>query len=334
LELLLALLKPIAIEENLYPFLFVNVYYMMCAGNYTEGYGYYQRLNTFITSVSENNLPQGIKECVDYLINYCLFWNNKGEEQAGRDALQWYEYKIEKDFLLNKKMIQPSDFRAIVSLAIVNLKQANWIKAFIDRYSECLPNEHKLLNTTFVLAQFNYYIKRYETAINLFKSIKTQNEPIFDMILRRWHFVCLYEMSGGNDDGLISILTNWERQMYRNGEELHDLKQIFGKMIHFSKKLKATTELRDKGNLLTEIYNEPYFAGKTWLIQQLKINLSNKRRNMFPPLLRLYFTEKLLSVGRVFTIHLCAIQAGWKSAKTNVTAITAAILRPNFFSIT
>lgn len=267
---LMQMLSSMANINNPYLFLFVNIYWMMQADTYKNGRIYYQRIHQYITKQSGQDLSQGERECVDYLINYFLYWGNQGEEDTAEHALNWYQFKIDKNCLLSNNLIQPSDFRGIVSLAINSLKKAEWIKKFIDTYSPHLPKEHKQINFSFANAQYNYYIKNYGEAINLFEKIKTRDEPIFNMILRRWHFMCIYEQDADNKDALISFLTNWERQMYRNVEELHGLKKIFGKMISYSRKLVDASQRIHKLALIAELDIKPHFTGKNWLLQQLK----------------------------------------------------------------
>jgi len=45
---------------------------------------------------------------------------------------------------------------------------------------------------------------------------------------------------------------------------------VFGKVIYYSKKLLAANEQKIKKQTAQALEQEPFFAGKNWLLQQLK----------------------------------------------------------------
>jgi len=131
------------------------------------------------------------------------------------NALWGYRFKIKHNLLLENHLLQPSDYRNIVSLAIINGKNHKWLKQFMDTYTPHLPAEHLLINRAFAQAQYFYYIKNYEAAMPLFQQAQAKDEPIFNMIVRRWQYICMYEQNPESKQVLLDFLLSWERMLNR-----------------------------------------------------------------------------------------------------------------------
>ncbi len=267
---LLQILEPFNNPQYPYVYLFANIYRLMRAPVFEQGEFYYQLLYRFIADKNYTTLPQGVKEAVAYLINYCLHWNNRGYQEAGTYALYWYELKKNHRLLIENGLFQPSDFRNIVSLAIINRKAEKWLRQFIDDYAPYLPAEHAPTNVAFAEAQYFYYTKQFEKAMPLFQQAQGKDEPIFNMIVKRWQFMCMYEQSTGSPQVLLDFLIAWERQLQRTAPALHQLKEVFAKVISYSKKLLAANTKKLKAEAIAALEQEPFFAGKHWLLEQFK----------------------------------------------------------------
>jgi hypothetical protein len=263
-------LQPHTNEQYPYVYLFANTFLMLRKTNFEDCLIHYRHIHDFVSQRLEAKISQGIKECIYYVINHCLHWNNKGYEAAGTNALWWYELKINKDLLIENGLLQPSDFRNIVSLAIINNKNEKWLKQFIDNYHMYLPAEHQPTNTAFAQAQYLYYTKKYGLAMPLFQQAQAKEEPIFNMIVRRWQFICMYEQNPDNKDLLLDFVIAWERQLHRTAPSLHQLKPVFGKVISYSKKLLQSNDKETRKKIIASLNAEDFFAGKPWLLKQLQ----------------------------------------------------------------
>jgi hypothetical protein len=269
---LLQLLQPYTTAQYPYVYLFVHVYQMMRATGFEEGQKHYQLLHTYIEQANYTTLPQGGIEATGYLINYCLHWNNLGYKKAGAGALYWYQLKINHNRFIENGRIQPSDFRNIVSLSVINNHNPNWLLKFIETYAPYLPAEHAPTNLAFAQAQYFYYVKKYEAAMPLFQQAQAKDEPIFNMIVRRWQFMCMYEQNPKNQTVLLDFVASWERSLHRQAEGLQHYKDVFAKVISYCKKLLAANQPEQKLTLAQTLHTEPFFAGKDWLLAQLQVN--------------------------------------------------------------
>lgn len=269
IEYLLQILEPFTNESYPYAYLFVNIYKMLKAKTFEEGEQYYPAVRLFIEQNDLSTVSVGIRAAISYITNYCQSWSNRGYKSAGAQALWAQELRIKYDLLLEHGKMQPSDYRNIVALAIINNKDADWIKKFIDTYSPRLPDEQKETNSAFALAQYFYYIKDFANSMPLFQQAQAKDEPIFNAIVRRWQFMCMYEQDPENTDLLFDFLSAYEKYVLRYSHELHWLKDTFVKNIFYSKKLLKATSAENKKELAGLLSAENYFAGKEWLTERL-----------------------------------------------------------------
>lgn len=242
---------------------------MLKAGSFEEGENYYILLKNFIDQHVSSKSTLDIKETINYITNFGLFWNSRGHKRAGEIALWGHEMKMNTDELLDRGKIPPSNFRNIVALAILNGKDATWIKQFIDSYADHLPDEHKETNQAFALAQYHYYLGDFGKAMPLFQQAQVKEEPIFNAIVRRWQFMCMYEQDPEAIDVLFDFLNAYDRYIVRYAEQFHWMKEIFVKNISYSKKLLKATDAAKKKEVAALLNQEKYFTGKEWLLKQL-----------------------------------------------------------------
>lgn len=266
----LQLLRPYTNPQYQYVYLFVHVYKMMAAGGFDEGEEHYNILSSFISENNYKILPQGVIECITYLINYLLFWNNQGNSKAGSQALYWYEVLLKYKLLPDKEKVLPSDYRNIVSLAIINKRDPQWLKNFIDKNEMYLPIEHRATNVAYARAQYFTHVGQYDKAMPLYQQALAKDEPVFNMIVRSSQFRCMYESNMQNKEVLLDFLASWKRQLHRNTHGLHQLKKWFLKIIGYNHKLILATDKNQRNKVLLALSSESFFPGKQWLETQLK----------------------------------------------------------------
>ncbi len=269
IDYILSVLQSLNTESYPHVYLFVNIYQMLKSANFEEGNNYYNLLRTFIDQHGNVSSWVDIKEAITYITNFGLYWNSRGFHDAGAIALWGLERKIEANELLENGKISPPNFRNIVTLAILTKRDAVWIKEFIDSYAKYLPVEQRETNFAFALAQYHYYLGDFGKAMPLFQQAQVKEEPIFNAIVRRWQFMCMYEQDPEAIDVLFDFLNAYDRYIVRYAEQFHWMKEIFVKNISYSKKLLKATDAAKKKELAALLNQEKYFTGKEWLLKQL-----------------------------------------------------------------
>ncbi len=266
---ILETLKPLNTESYPHVYLYTHVYQMLKADTFEQGEEYYKAIRSFIEQHYKHSDSFNIKEIISYTTNYGLYWNNRGYSLAAEIAMWGHEMKIQYNDLLDHGKITTSNFRNIVALSILNKKDPQWVKWFIDIYAVHLPDEYKETNLAFALAQYYYYLADFDKAMPLFQQAQVKEEPIFNAIVRRWQYMCMYEQDPSNIDTLFDFLNAYERYLGRYAEQFHWMKEIFVKNIFYSKKLLKATDAAKKKELKQALANEQYFTGKEWLQKQL-----------------------------------------------------------------
>lgn len=261
--------------QHPYVYLFANVYQMLAADKYTDAHKHYGLLHKYITSNNRSPLSSEIAETIPYLINFSLHWYNLGNQQAGKNALHWYRALIKHELFIVNRKVMPADFRNIVSLSVIYKQKPRWLKYFLDKHAPLLPEPHRYNNTSFCYGQYYYLTKQYDKALPCFQQVHAKKEPIFNMIILRWQFMCLYEQNPANHQLLYQFIETWQRQLHRITPELHRFKEIFLTVTNYSKKLLAAQNKTELQLLLKQLSTEPYFAGKYWLLEQLQKKITS-----------------------------------------------------------
>lgn len=274
IEDLLNILAPYNNNSFVYAHIFINIYQLFSTTTYEEGRDSYQKLKSYLTEIEKNTITQSAVECIDYLTSYNLNWFNKGNVDAGIESLWCIDVKIKHNILLERGKIQPITFRNTVSLAVLTGKEPIWIEKFIDTYSPCLHGDNAATELAFAKGLYHYYIKEYEKAMPLYQQAQVKEEPIFNLTVRRWQFMCIYERNNGDTGVLIDYLNAFNQYIKRNAETLHHVKPLFNRFISYCKKLLSITGKDEIRHVLTQLENESHFAGKPWVKEQLKNKLN------------------------------------------------------------
>lgn len=278
IEELLTILKPYNNLAYPYPFIFMNIYHIFSAATHQAGQDSYLKLKKYITDIEKGEISQSAKECIDYLISYNLNWFNRGNTEAGIESLWCIEIKIKHNLLLERGKILPITFRNSVSLAVLTGKEPIWIKKFIDTYSLCLYGENAATELAFARGLYHYYIKEYDKAMPLYQQAQVKEEPVFNLSVRRWQFMCMYEKNIGDTGVLMDYLNAFEQYIKRNSETLHHVKPLFSYFIGYCKKLFSVTNKEGVTTILKQLDNEKHFAGKQWIKQQFETKLAKTRK--------------------------------------------------------
>ncbi|MFN8309307.1 MAG: hypothetical protein U0T73_05040 [Chitinophagales bacterium] len=252
--------------KNEYVSTFILVYKTLSAKDVTTCRYYYQKLNSRIKSLIHSAKINFGHEVISYIINVCLYWNNCGDRKFGAEYLQWIDYKTEHRMLPeNGGYLQPITFRNAILLGLDGHRSDSWISAFINRYQPLLPPDVKDANTAFVKAVWSYHQKAYEKALPLFQLATVKKEPVFNVISRRWQFMCMYDSQKISAGILIDFLSAFEKYLSRNRKALLPAFQPCMAFIGYSRHL-LKLSAASKQKFINQLQQEAHFPGKQWLL--------------------------------------------------------------------
>ncbi len=270
-------LEPNINEHYPYVYLFANVYRMMEESSYAESDLYYRFIKQYAAKNSFDRSPQSLTEVNAYAINYCLKWFNKGYEAAGDEYLWWMEWKMKYDLLLENGKMLPITFRNIISIAVLNKKNPDWMEKVIKTYAQYLPEEHHETNLAFAQGLHQYALKNHKEAIRYFLLAQAKEEVIFNSIIRRWQWMSLYECDPTDTDTLLNHLLAFEKYLLRYKDEMQHLSGVFTTFISYANKLLKANK-REAEIVLQELTTTENFPGSSWLIEQLDRKNNNGKR--------------------------------------------------------
>lgn len=270
LPYLLQVLQPYNQPQYRYVYHFINIYQLLKAEDYEAGLPYYQRLKQDIELHTAASLPPGMAETVEYIEGYLLYWSNRGIARAGEELLWCHDTKIKYQLLLQHGKIQPAVFRTLVTVSVKANRQPAWIQWFIDTYSPFLPTDLSETNVAFTKALYHYHNREYAAAMPLFQQAQVKDEPMFNVIVRRWQFMCLYEQDPESIDTLSAYLSAFDKYMQRNADNLHRHLPVFQLFAASCKKLLQSNTPAGIQQNMEALNREPFFVGKDWLQIQYK----------------------------------------------------------------
>lgn len=265
---LLQVLQPYNQPRYGYVYHFVNIYHLLKAEDYEAGLPYYQRLKQDIELHTAATLPPGMTETVEYIEGYLLYWSNRGVALAGEELLWCHDTKIKYQLLLQDGKIQPAVFRTLVTVSVKANRPPAWIQWFINTYSPFLPTGQSETNVAFTQALYHYHNRQYAAAMPLFQQAQVKDEPMFNVIVRRWQFMCMYQQDPESIDTLHGFLSAFDKYMQRNAANLHRHLAVFQLFVAHCKKLLPGNTPQSIQQNMEALNREPFFVGKDWLLLQ------------------------------------------------------------------
>lgn len=266
---LLQILEPYNSKKYPYVYLTINIYGLISANSYEEGLPYYVRIKEFAAEQGDT-LPESIAGSISWATGWCITWGANGYENIEREYLWWIELRIKHNLLLQNGKITPILFRNTVNLAVLHGYSPDWIKQFINRYEPCLPPQHRDTTLAYSQGLYHYAVKEHKTAGRFLQQAQAGEEVPFNAVIRRIKWINDYEDNPAETELLLRQLEAFEKYIDRNDEGFHRYKKGFALFVTYARKLLNATGKKERQTLLAALRQEPFFAFKPWLIEQLE----------------------------------------------------------------
>lgn len=199
-------------------------------------------------------------------INYAIKQLNSGQPQYIREAFELYKYGLEKQYLLDNKELSLFAYSNTVALGL-NLKEFDWVAAFIVTYSAYLPlhlqDNYKHYNT----AKLEFERGNLDAAMQLLTQVEYN-----DLLLNIGAKVILlkiYYQEKHNDalDALLEsfrVFLNRKKVLSYHKSNYTNLVNLTKRLLYYSPNSKELEQLK------TEITNTNPLTEKQWLLEQLE----------------------------------------------------------------
>ena len=199
-------------------------------------------------------------------VNYCISKSNEGVSGFMQEAFELFKNGIAKEVFIQNGILDFRTFRNVSGIAM-NLKEFDWVEAFIDKYQHFLPVKYQSDFVDDLRAQLYRKKGDLEKARQIALQISS-DDPLINLNTR-WMLVTIYYQ-----EDELELLENQLDNMktYLNRKKvLAYHKTAYTNLIRYTKKLIRVNpfDKKSKDNLRQEITVADPLIAKDWFLKQL-----------------------------------------------------------------
>lgn len=263
----------IEIQKSIYQeYPVLQIYYHAYQSlNSQNAYEHFEQLKEYLY-----NVPLARKEKRATLlicINYAARQLNTGNTIWVRQTLEFYQYGLKKDYLIEGGKLNIFTYVNIVTLGL-NLKEFDWIEYFIDNYSQYLPVDVRESYKHYNTAKLAFDKGDFDYAMTLLGQIEYDNLMLNIgakvMLLKIYYQEHLYDTLNSFFDSFRVYLNRKKMLSYHKTNYLHLIK-LAKKLLDLPRMTRGEIQA-----LKDEVNNTPQLAEREWIIKQLEENANNK----------------------------------------------------------
>jgi len=177
--------------------------------------------------------------------NYCIRRINNGEEQFLGELFRIYQRLLSSKILIENDEIRPPDYNNVISVGL-RLKAYDWVKMFMENYTDLLPPMDRKNAYNYNLAKLYYEQQEFDKVIDLLNIVKFTD--ILYEINTKYYLMKLYYDQDELDVLSYSIIA-FERLVKRNKQLSTQNRGGIINFLYFLKKLaklKKQVDYKDK----------------------------------------------------------------------------------------
>lgn len=200
---------------------------------------------------------------LSHLLNFCIgrIRMETDKNYFMEEALRLYLFGIEEEILLKDGVLSPWHFKNVVKLAI-NLKQLNWAKTFVQRYSERLSAEVRENAIFFNLADIHFHLREFDDALQCLSKV-TYSDIHYQLNTRTLLIKIFFEKR--EEEILLANLAAFTLFLKRNKSLSGDLRRTY---LNFCKLLNRILRNgnQDQARLARAIRQTSPLTDRDWLL--------------------------------------------------------------------
>jgi|GEM_PF-6316764 len=222
---------------------------------------------------------------INSLRNYAVPKLNAGSLPHAKFVFDLYRFEIENGLLVEKeRLLAPSTYMNIVNVGL-SIKKLNWVKEFIERYSNSLPEDDGMAAVNLCYGYWHYYnglerkdLDEFYTSLQFYNLIPTRIGVKFDLRVRpailRSHFE-IFERKKESLDELLQHVRNFERHIQANNLYPDLIKKQYLNFVKYFKLLArmfGNPELKPPSlaAFFQQLESEDTIVLKRWLVEKGK----------------------------------------------------------------
>ena len=238
---------------------------------------FYTQLKDLLQKYREQISRMDLMSIYGYALNYCVRKINEGYTAYYQEALDLYEFLLEKRILWIDGFLPGWEYKNIVTAAL-RVGRFAWVEEFIEAYKEELDPEQRENLYRYNYAALQYSLKRYDKALQTLHEVQF-TDTSYHLGAKIIQVKSYYELR--EFEALYSLIDAFSMYVHRNKQLSDYRKNANTQFLRFSKKLCRLAEEKDyssaqKWQLKYKTFGEELeqagtVANKDWLVQQWQI---------------------------------------------------------------
>jgi len=242
-------------------------YYSYKALSSSENTFYFKKLKALLPQLAGKFTADELKDHYLVAINFCIRQVNEGNRDFLRELFELYQIGLVAEVFYEAGLLSRWTYNNMV-LCGLQLKEYDWVKNFIEKYTEKLPGKIREGNRNLNLAHYYYEIKDFDQAMNYLN--QTQHDDVLHNLLSKSLLARMYfEM--GETSALNNLLLSFKAYIQRKkGLGYH--KTTYLNFIRYTKKM-MRVNFYDKGaveKLKSQIENEKHLMDRRWFLERVE----------------------------------------------------------------
>ncbi len=228
----------------------------------------YHNLKTVLSSRSKEFSADDLKLLYIHLRNYCIDTKiNAGRSDYFRELFDLYKNQVKLGIILEDNIISPQSYKNIITVAL-HIKEFEWVKDFIQNYTELLPPENQDNDRNYNLAKVYFHQKQYEKVIEQLREVEYKN-VIYSLGGKLMLLKTYFEL----DEflALDSLVDSFRIYLRRSSKIPKEVKQQYMNVLRFTKRLSVMQPGDQKGlmRIKNQVINCKALAAKRWLMEKI-----------------------------------------------------------------
>lgn len=238
---------------------------------------YYRELKKLIQEHRESFSAIDILSIYDYALNYCVRKINEGNSSYYHEALELYEYLLEKRILWVDGYLPGWEYKNITTAAL-RVGRFDWAEWFINSFKDELEPEQRENLYLYNYASLQYSLKRYDKALQSLHEVHFADTS-YHLGAKIIQVKSYYELR--EFEALYSLIDAFTMYLHRNKKLSDYRKEANMLFLRLSKRLARLCEERDytetkkwakrAAQLGEQIQETQGMANKAWLVEQCKL---------------------------------------------------------------
>lgn len=199
-------------------------------------------------------------------LNFCIRKINGGQREYMRTAFDLYRSGLENRALFEHGYLSRFAYKNAVTAGL-NLREFEWVRAFIEDYRQHLPQRERHSAYSYNLAVWYFWQSDYDQTMTLLRE-REFGDPLTNLdarsILLRIYFERDYTEALASHLDSFQVYLSRSKNIGYQRDNYSNLLRIVRKMMRLDRKDSAA-----RAALLAEVEQTQAIAEKRWLIEQL-----------------------------------------------------------------